>query len=97
MPVPPAQKRSWEDLLHSISPSNKIILSSEIQQNATLQQSIGQRAIGVRYYPNSERGNYVPSIIPKRYDAFLYIDQTNALRPLGTTAKDEPDTYPSGY
>jgi hypothetical protein len=71
MPVPPAQKRSWEDLLHSISPSNKIILSSEIQQNATLQQSIGQRAIGVRYYPNSERGNYVPSIIPKRYDAFL--------------------------
>ena len=27
-------------------------------------------------------GNYVPTVLPRRYDAFLFLDQTHALRPL---------------
>jgi erythromycin esterase-like protein len=98
MPVPPAPPNSWEGYLHAISPANKIILSSEISNHATLQQPIGHRAIGVVYDPNREQGNYVPSVIPKRYDAFVFIDQTSALHPIGTEGRNEPpDTYPSGF
>jgi len=44
------------------------------------------------------QGNYVPSIIPKRYDAFIYLDQTTALHPIEISQRNEPpDTYPSGF
>ncbi|HVG15616.1 MAG TPA: erythromycin esterase family protein, partial [Chitinophagaceae bacterium] len=98
MNVPPARKGSWEDLLHQQGAHDKILFSSELKQNEALMKSIGHRAIGVVYNPARESGNYVPSVIPNRYDAFIYIDQTKALSPLGTTPKNEPpDTYPSGY
>jgi erythromycin esterase len=40
----------------------------------------------------------VPSIIPDRYDAFLYLDRTQALHPLPTQASQHtpPDLYPWG-
>ncbi|HEU5120926.1 MAG TPA: erythromycin esterase family protein, partial [Candidatus Nitrosocosmicus sp.] len=60
----------------------------------------GQRAIGVVYNPQYERyGNYVPTILPLRYDALLFIDVTNALYPLHIKQvedKDLPDTFPRG-
>ncbi|MET1014068.1 MAG: erythromycin esterase family protein, partial [Paenisporosarcina sp.] len=41
------------------------------------------RAIGVVYNPEYEAfGNYVPSKMGNRYDAFIYIDETKALSPL---------------
>jgi len=60
----------------------------------------GHRAIGVVYHPEYEHyGNYVPTVLPRRYDAFLYLDRTAALTPLVTHAVDTEDvteTYPSG-
>jgi erythromycin esterase len=54
----------------------------------------------VVYDPEYERyGNYVPSILTSRYDAFLYIDETHALHPLHVPeVKDEefPETFPTG-
>jgi erythromycin esterase-like protein len=82
MNLPKARNGSWEHMLHQISPADKIILSSELGQLESLKNPIGHRAIGVVYDPSNERGNYVPSIIPKRYDAFIYIDKTRALRPI---------------
>jgi hypothetical protein len=53
----------------------------------------------VVYNPDHERyGNYVPSVLPDRYDAFLYLDHTQALHPLPVEAHPEPDlpeTYPT--
>ncbi|MDB5251026.1 MAG: protein-L-isoaspartate O-methyltransferase [Flaviaesturariibacter sp.] len=98
MSVPRAVPGSWESLLHAMGARDKILLSPELQDNALLAKPIGHRAIGVVYDPSSEAGNYMPSTIPKRYDAFLFIDRTTALHPLGTAARNEPpDTYPSGY
>ncbi|MBD0295340.1 MAG: erythromycin esterase family protein [Flavisolibacter sp.] len=99
MEVPPAINGSWEHLLHALSPADKIILSSELRDIALLNRSIGHRAIGVVYNPHMEQlGNYVPSVLPKRYDAFVYLDKTTALHPIGVTVTDEPpDTYPWGY
>lgn len=60
----------------------------------------GQRAIGVVYNPKYERyGNYVPTVLPLRYDLLLFIDSTNALYPLHIKQvkdKDLPDTFPRG-
>jgi erythromycin esterase-like protein len=58
------------------------------------------RAIGVVYRPRLEQfGNYVPMVLPKRYDALLYLDRSRALRPLHVAVHDDgevPETYPSG-
>lgn len=60
----------------------------------------GQRAIGVVYNPQYESyGNYVPTNISLRYDAFLFIDETHALNPLhvqNINDKDLPETFPTG-
>jgi erythromycin esterase len=61
----------------------------------------GQRAIGVVYNPEYERyGNYVPTNLAKRYDAFLHIDKTCALHPLHMPEikedEDLPETFPTG-
>jgi erythromycin esterase-like protein len=95
---PAAKAGSWEDLLHKQNPADMLLLSKQLQQLPLLRGAIGHRAIGVKYNPGQEMGNYVPGIIPKRYDAFIYMDETKALLPLGTPARKEPpDTYPSGF
>jgi erythromycin esterase-like protein len=98
MNLPAAQKDSWEHMLHAMGDGNKMVLSAEIRGIPRLQQAIGHRAVGVVYRSQLEsRGNYVPSVIPKRYDAFLFIDKTNALHPIRIPLKNEPpDLYPSG-
>lgn len=62
--------------------------------------SRGQRAIGVVYNPKYERfGNYVPTMLSKRYDSLIFIDNTNALSPLHLHPiknKDLPETFPTG-
>lgn len=82
MNVPKAMKGSWEDMLHNTSPANKIVLTKELKDNPKYMKSIGHRAIGVVYDPSNERGNYVPTVLPERYDAVLFIDKTEALHPL---------------
>ena len=57
------------------------------------------RAIGVVYDPRYEQyGNYVPSILPLRYNAFIHLDRTRALHPLHMLAdtRSMPETFPSG-
>jgi erythromycin esterase-like protein len=82
MNVPAAMKGSWEAILHNTQPANKIVLTKELKDNPKYMQSIGHRAIGVVYDPTNERGNYVPTVLPERYDAVLFIDKTEALHPL---------------
>lgn len=81
MTVPPAIPGSLEELLHRIGPEDKLLLMGEDSPAADSLQ-LGHRAIGVVYHPERERGNYVPTLIGKRYDAFIYIDRTKALSPL---------------
>ncbi|MDQ3279568.1 MAG: erythromycin esterase family protein [Bacteroidota bacterium] len=97
MKVPAAEKGSWEHLLHQQGGGNKLLLSSELKTISSINKGIGHRAIGVVYAPYNERGNYVPSVVPERYDAFFYFERTTALQPLYTNARNEPpDTYPWG-
>jgi erythromycin esterase len=99
MEVPAGDKRSWEFCLHLASPQNKLLIMNDFQDSSLAEERIGHRAIGVVYHPMYEhRGNYVPSVVAKRYDAFLFIDRTKALHPMRLHPNGHmiPETYPFG-
>lgn len=81
MPVPEAMPGSWEDMLHQAGAFNQYILFNPENQDL-FRETVGHRAIGVVYHPGRERfGNYVPSRLSERYNAFIHIDKTHALSP----------------
>jgi erythromycin esterase len=86
MTVPEAQPDSWEAVLHARDAANKLVVLREWHKNTALTKPRGHRAIGLVYAPSQEAGNYVPSNLPHRYDAFLYLDKTQASRPLSNDA-----------
>jgi erythromycin esterase-like protein len=98
MPVPDARTGSWEDVLHRARERDQLLILGPQTHTSELTKPIGHRAIGVVYDPDYERyGNYVPTVIPNRYDAFLFIDETQALHPLHLeprTDGEPPDMYP---
>lgn len=97
MEVPPARKGSIEDLLHTESTDNRLIIFDK--NDPRFNKTISHRAIGVVYKPERELyGNYVPSVMSARYDALIYLDETSALHPLHMPVKGEivPATYPFG-
>ncbi|WP_151736901.1 erythromycin esterase family protein [Paenibacillus tengchongensis] len=81
MKVPPAIRNSWEELLHRNGAQDQLLLMDP-EDPVLGEITVGHRAIGVVYHPERERGNYVPTVISRRYNAFIYLDHTKALRPL---------------
>jgi erythromycin esterase len=100
MGVPDAVEGSWEDVLYQTGRADFFLLLGETRGSKRFEQERGQRAIGVVYDPNRERyGNYVPTVLPARYDAFLFFAETRALHPLHLKIEEKnqvPDTYPWG-
>jgi erythromycin esterase-like protein len=100
LPVPPAQAGSWEEILHQAGAQDRLLLFGAEEETSAFLEPRGHRAIGVVYHPERERfGNYVPTVLPRRYDAFLYLEETTALRPLHVQPREEgevPETYPTG-
>lgn len=98
MAVPPGREGSWEHVFHEGCGGDALLLSDGL--DAAFFEKRLHRAIGVVYHPAYERlGNYVPTVLPRRYDAFLHIDRTTALRPLHVPQHLEhelPQTFPSG-
>jgi erythromycin esterase-like protein len=82
MPVPEATIGSWEHFLHKARNGNKLLLFDSMNQHE-FNETIGHRAIGVIYHPQYEHlGNYVPTRVSDRYNAFIYIEETKALTPI---------------
>src|SRR4051794_5122467 len=98
MPVPPARAGSWEHALHLMGAEDRLLLfQPPVATTDALAAPRGHRAIGVVYHPDAEWGNYVPTVLPLRYDAFLYLDQTQALHPLHIEPESgRPELYPWG-
>jgi erythromycin esterase-like protein len=98
--VPEATAGSWEnDFHHACKGKNRLLLMNKINEERCVSAEIGHRAIGVVYNPEHERfGNYVPTIMPKRYDAFIFLDETTALHPIHIEPDGNqiPETYPFG-
>jgi erythromycin esterase-like protein len=101
MLVPAAKYGSWEELFHRMNAGNRLLLTVGLREYADFMHQRAHRAIGVVYTPEREQfGNYVPTVLPDRYDAFLHFDETNALHPLKIKPEAElkpPETYPWGF
>lgn len=100
MRVPEAEDGSWESHIHRAQPGDQLLISRDFKGLESFQSPRGHRAIGVVYDPDMERyGNYVPTFLARRYDAFIHLDQTSALHPLHISehaGAEPPETYPWG-
>jgi erythromycin esterase-like protein len=108
MKVPPARSDSWDALLHFVArergEASYYFVMDDLSADSKklLSTNKGQRAIGVVYRPEDEaRGNYVPTILLKRYDALIFINKTVALQkplePEHVEVAEIPETFPSGF
>jgi erythromycin esterase len=99
MDVPEAKENSIEFLLHSRDAHDQLIIFNENEDPLFFEKAFPHRAIGVVYNPAREAGNYVPSLMGKRYDAFCFIDRTKALHPLHLQADPQqvPETFPFAF
>jgi erythromycin esterase-like protein len=76
----------------------------EVRLSKDIEREIkGERANGVVYNPEYERqGNYVLTALTDRYDAFIYIDRSEAMHPLylpaeeGDIKESLPETFLTG-
>jgi erythromycin esterase len=100
MPVPEARAASHEQLLHDALHAPALLDFGDDRARPWLSASAGHRAIGVVYSPEREAGNYVPTMMGRRYDALLWLEQTSALVPLhreGMPEEPEFETEPTGF
>ena len=95
MRVPNARAGSVEDAFHRATAGDCLLLDTDAP---ALGERRGHRAIGVVYDPDREGYNYVPTNLAERYDAFVHVEETTALHPLGTDADEtrQPEAYPWG-
>jgi erythromycin esterase-like protein len=100
MPVPAGREGSYEDVFHRMGGGDKLLLVGQAPSTPELLAPRGHRAIGVVYRPQYESyGNYVPTVLPRRYDALLFVERTRALVPLHLMERHDgeaPETYPFG-
>ncbi|GEM_PF-149888 len=81
MELPAAQENSHEATLNKLGEQFYLKFDDQFRQTGLLEQTRGHRAVGVVYNPRQEHGNYVPTVLPIRYDALLFFRATEALKP----------------
>ncbi|QLK27896.2 erythromycin esterase family protein [Natrinema zhouii] len=103
MTVPEAKAGSYEDVFHRAGLEDGILEFdrgygvADDADDDPLADPRGHRAIGVVYNPDYEGGNYVRTVLPDRYDAFVHVDETEALYPFDIEGGETPpETYPWG-
>src|SRR4029077_6255894 len=100
--VRPALPKSYGRLFHETGPPRFLLAIRDDQALAdALTSPRLERAIGVVYKPETERGShYFHARLAQQFDYVLHFDETTALEPLERTAvwtAGEPaETYPSG-
>jgi len=100
--VRPALPNSYERLFHETGTPRFLLAIRDDQELAdALTSPRLERAIGVVYKPDTERGShYFQARLAQQFDYVLHFDETTALEPLERTAQwtaGEPaETYPSG-
>jgi erythromycin esterase-like protein len=100
--VRPALTGSYEQLFHDTGlPRFFCALDRGTEVNSVLAEPRLERAIGVIYRPDTERGShYFRARLSHQFDAIIHLDETEALEPLEQIAawdpSEAPETFPSG-
>ncbi|MQA92438.1 MAG: erythromycin esterase family protein [Gemmatimonas sp.] len=97
--VRPGLPGSYEELLHEVDLPQFLLTLDDPELREALYEPRLQRAIGVIYRPETERGShYFRSRLPDQFDAIIHIDESSALQPLEATQAwhegETPDTFP---
>lgn len=83
MTIPRAVANSVESKFHKTGlESFYLIFDDEDRNDNQMNQVLGNRAVGVVYNPRNDNRQFVPTILPLRYDAIIYFRETKALQPL---------------
>ncbi len=105
LPLPPGREGTYEAAFHDACEASGhlqtyvLMEDRDRDEDSALSETLGHRAIGVVYDPDHERwGNYVPTSLANRYDAFVFIDRTRAVEPYPVEFLHEelPETWPRG-
>lgn len=82
MTIPPAISNSIEHKLNQIKQESFYLIFDEEDRKENNLKIMGNRAVGVVYNPRGDKRQFVPTIIPMRYDALIFFKKTSALRVL---------------
>ncbi|MGY0575913.1 protein-L-isoaspartate(D-aspartate) O-methyltransferase [Bradyrhizobium sp. RDM12] len=100
MQVRPSRPDSYERQFHDAGVPRGLL---EFRRDESLRRRLTEprleRFIGVIYRPNTElQSHYAEASLPQQFDAFMWFDETKAVRPLGPENRRAgvPDTYPFG-
>jgi erythromycin esterase-like protein len=106
MKLPAAPLGTYESYFHkaAIELNSHLLITRlrSLDSTSPLFRRLGHRAVGVVYDPTNEsrkNSNYVPTELANRYDAFVFVDKSSALKALPITTSEEvefSDTWPSG-
>ncbi len=81
MELPEGREESYEYILGSVDLEQYfLIFDQDDRDHELLSERRGHRAVGVVYNPVHDAGNYVPTVLPERYDAFIFIRETSELQ-----------------
>ncbi len=80
MDIPQPMQGSYEELFSRMEHEKMLYLFTEEKRTGKLMEPRGHRAIGVVYDPDREHlGNYVETVLPERYDAFIFFQTTQVI------------------
>jgi len=83
METPEAAPGSFEAIMAAVEHEVfYVAIDAAVRAHAPLAAPRGHRAIGVVFDPRGEARNYVPTVLPQRYDGFIFIRHTSALEPV---------------
>lgn len=98
--VRPSLPDSYERLFHDTGLPMFMLRLRARPLATALSRARLERAIGVIYKPETERGShYFAARLPDQFDVVIHVDSTRALEPLEAWARHEadlPETYPTG-
>ena len=96
--VRPSLEGSYERLSHETGLPRFLLDLRDSEAGAPLLEPRLERFIGVIYRPETERwSHYAQAILPRQFDAWVWFDETEAVRPLpGAEAPGEDDMWPFG-
>lgn len=97
--IRPALARSWEAAFRDHAPARSLCSWREAGDvREALSDTRLERAIGVIYRPETERGShYFEAVLAEQFDAFVWFADTSPVTPLsGPHREGVPETYPFG-
>lgn len=83
MTIPPAIKKSIEHKLNKVDLDSYYLIFDEEDRKEKNLKTTSNRAVGVVYNPRGDRYQFIPTIVPLRYDALLFFKETTSLQVLG--------------